>query len=516
MGSSSSQHLCANSSSSSSTVDFKNPIHMGYLWKFCETEYSSENIQFIIDVDRLRDLMALYLVPVWEQRNWRDTDEVVRILEQKGCNNDLNYRNTLEMASSILLGHCATEVAEVETSYSTKICKGRLGRNGGSIQMPVAGHRTTSVQSADMNRRESLGVCAPNEEASEAAPGPASFPNDHPGSSNKEHTSERASASGRALGGRIPFTLSAKDKVKAGGVWAEPPHLGFKQPRVLQGKGSTVAPSSVWPRNLAGKDLIDREIDRIWWTYLVDEAPRQVCVSQGILDRTRIRAKYFSLYGPDIFAEALLDPYRTMRADIVGRFMKSPECQDMFAFLSKPAPGPLPAAMSCADVPPATVSLFTYDDEDFLRCRSFSLRELVVDRYLYQQFHAYLSPLNMHVPLLGVRLLTIFEERVLANDHARAEEVAWQIYRYFVAKGAPHEVPLGVMDHKVVLLALTKPFMGMFKALKMHLCAMLVKHFEKYKLTEAYRSLHKVVIEILKKQGQNNQVIVKGGFRLWQ
>ena len=122
---------------------------------------------------------------------------------------------------------------------------------------------------------------------------------------------------------------------------------------------------------------------------------------------------------------------------------------------------------------------------------------------------------NLHVPLLGVRLLTIFEERVLANDEARAEEVAWEIYRYFVAKGAPHEVDLGTMDRKVVLLALTKPFMGMFKALKVLLCAQLVKHFEEYQATEKYRSLHKVIIDVLKKEGQSNQVIVKGGLRLW-
>lgn len=306
-------------------------------------------------------------------------------------------------------------------------------------------------------------------------------------------------------------TLSTKNK-NHDSVDVKP--TGFKHPRVPQDmSNSSYTANSTWPRNLAGKDLIDREIDRIWWTYLVDGGPRQVCVSQGILDRTRIRAKYYTLYGPDIFAEALLDPILTMRTDIFGRFVKSKEHKDMMRFLSKSHP--LPSVADSMNVPPATTFLFTYDDEDFLRCRSFSLRELVVDRNLYYQFYSYLLSRNMHVPLLGVRLLTIFEERVLANDEPRVEEVAWEIYRYFVAKGAPHEVEMGVMDYKVVLLALTKPFMGMFKALKMHLCAQLVEHFEGYKVTDAYRSLNKVIIAILKKQGQSNQIIVKSKFRLF-
>jgi hypothetical protein len=336
-----------------------------------------------------------------------------------------------------------------------------------------------------------------------------------PGHQHQPEPDSVSSTSNRAT----PFkptvkTVSSKEK---GGIGTK--QTGFKQPRTPQDptgspSGRTMS-SPTWPRNQAGKDLIDREIDRIWWTYLVEEAPRQVCVSQGILDRTRIRAKYFTMYGPDIFAEALLDPYLTMRTDIICRFVKSQEYRDMIRFLDKSYP--LPAVSDSMEVPPATVSLFTFDDEDFLRCRSFSLRELVVDRHLYGQFLAYLCPLNLHIPLLGVRLLTIFEERVLANDEPRAEEAAWEIFRYFVAKGAPHEVELGVMDYKVVLLALTKPFMGMFKALKVHLCAQLVKHFEDYKGTEAYRSLSKVVIDILKKQGQSNQIIVKAGFqfRLW-
>ena len=41
-----------------------------------------------MDVDRLRDLMMLHMRPVWEEKNWRELDMDVRILEVKGTMNE--------------------------------------------------------------------------------------------------------------------------------------------------------------------------------------------------------------------------------------------------------------------------------------------------------------------------------------------------------------------------------------------------------------------------------------------
>ena len=60
--------------------------------------------------------------------------------------------------------------------------------------------------------------------------------------------------------------------------------------------------------------MIDKEIVRIWKTYLDIDAVRLITVAPTVLKRTRMRAKYSALYGPDIFAEALIDAVKNIKS----------------------------------------------------------------------------------------------------------------------------------------------------------------------------------------------------------
>lgn len=57
------------------TIKMSNPLHCGYMLSFCENEYNTENLDFIIEVDRLRDNMLIDTVShAWQQKEWRDID----------------------------------------------------------------------------------------------------------------------------------------------------------------------------------------------------------------------------------------------------------------------------------------------------------------------------------------------------------------------------------------------------------------------------------------------------------
>ena len=60
--------------------------------------------------------------------------------------------------------------------------------------------------------------------------------------------------------------------------------------------------------------MIDKEIVRIWKTYLDIDAVRLITGAPTVLKRTRMRAKYSALYGPDIFAEALIDAVKNIKS----------------------------------------------------------------------------------------------------------------------------------------------------------------------------------------------------------
>ena len=72
---------------------------------------------------------------------------------------------------------------------------------------------------------------------------------------------------------------------------------------------------------------------------------------------------------------------------------------------------PLPPGETL-DCPPPSRSLFTVADLDMLPHRRFTCRELVSDRLLYQHFQEYLAMQGGRDKLLGVRMLSIFEERI--------------------------------------------------------------------------------------------------------
>lgn len=68
--------------------------------------------------------------------------------------------------------------------------------------------------------------------------------------------------------------------------------------------------------------------------------------------------------------------------------------------------------------------------------------------------------------------------RTRRQDWSHAEEVAWDIYCYFVAPGAAYEVPLEARVFREIQRCLASPHAHMFDALSAVLCAALKDRFQ--------------------------------------
>jgi hypothetical protein len=54
-----------------------NPLKCGYLLAFCESEYSTENIRYVLEIDRFRDSLAIDK-DSWSSRlDWRGIDQLL-------------------------------------------------------------------------------------------------------------------------------------------------------------------------------------------------------------------------------------------------------------------------------------------------------------------------------------------------------------------------------------------------------------------------------------------------------
>jgi hypothetical protein len=323
-----------------------------------------------------------------------------------------------------------------------------------------------------------------------------------------------------------------------------------------------------WPSKVVHRRFVDRRMKEIWDNYLSLSAPTEICIPAHIREKTFIRMNLVHMYGPTIFDEALLDPFVTLRNDLMPRFLTSPLCREMNSRLAFCAS--LPDADSLlVDGPLLMDSPFVRSTpEDFPPTRLFELNEMISDPFLYAQFLAHLRSHYCPENLLCVRKILEYEElytrwvfvdhslrmkslqlqsqlqaaiakpgagkqtRQVTRQHSlsfrsrnntnkvpllthvdkdvatsprvamqRSDAVllktipedvdacAWTIYRYFVAREAAYEIPLSVRQRKDIMIALARPDPRMFDALKATAMGLLTTNFNSYKFTHEYTTL---------------------------
>lgn len=165
-----------------------------------------------------------------------------------------------------------------------------------------------------------------------------------------------------------------------------------------------------WPSKVVHRRFVDRRLKDIWDNYVGETAATEICISELIRTRTKIRISLVHIYGPTVFNEALYDPYITLRNDVMPRFIVSQHYGEMNAritfSLRLPTADTLHVgAPLVADSPFAKSSIGDFPDS-----RKFELHEIIADCFLYGEFLAYLRAHFCPENLLCIRKILVFEE----------------------------------------------------------------------------------------------------------
>lgn len=358
-------------------IKLDNPVHCGYMLTFCESEFNTENLSFIIEVDRLRDNMLI------DSRNWQD----------------IGWR-------------------EIDAEFGFR---GNFLRDGTT---------PANKKSGDNDR----------------------------------------------------LTSKAQQ------------HMSFSE--------SSKRDTGIWPSKIVDKSQVEDCVKRIWEEYIEKNSPSQICLSSTVVERTAFRMKYFHIYGPDVFTEAVEEHMvNTVEADTLPRFSNSEICQKMSSLL---------CALYTSDslhVPRPPNNILKKSTVANLQNKLFELLEILSDGMLYDCLLRYLKEISAERCLLCLQMICVFENEIEKLQDDRSDEIAllveqytWSIYRYFLITNSDLEIPLSERDRKEIMRNLAKPVRGMFRSLRIASFEMLEAHFELYSKTEKYLHLNIVLIDAIELQ----------------
>jgi hypothetical protein len=261
---------------------------------------------------------------------------------------------------------------------------------------------------------------------------------------------------------------------------------------------ATTSKKRDWPSKKVNKHVVEKMVKKIWDTYLSETSYLEICVSPLAIINTVRRISHLDLYGPDAFAEALLEPLRTIQMDILPRFFASKVYLKMRAFQLKS--NPLPTAKSIFVPPPKKSKTLNKFQIALFEDRHFDLNEILQENFLYLQFLKYLEGIFCSENLLCVRMILIFEEEVSHKNFSEALRLSWYICNYFVRAGAAFEISLVLSERKEILLHLATPNLLMFSHLKRTVIRSLDDDFKTFTLTNTYCNLGKMLIQVTKQE----------------
>jgi hypothetical protein len=236
---------------------------------------------------------------------------------------------------------------------------------------------------------------------------------------------------------------------------------------------------------------IKSNIYNILHEYILDHAQHQVCISKCFISKTMKRIDLLPLYGPLIFEESVIDPIKTMKKDVLPRFLRS---NDFLAMINNLACcDPLPPASAMKLPPPKKNILNNNPLEYFTVDREFTLVQILIAEVLYHFFRVYLEQFHCAENLLCVRMIDFFEELKSKKLDEEADEFAQDIYRYFVAPGSAYEMSIMSKDRKNLMETLAVPKLGMFSRVRATAYVILEVNFVQFRDSDIYRELGRIM-----------------------
>ena len=251
-----------------------------------------------------------------------------------------------------------------------------------------------------------------------------------------------------------------------------------------------------WPSQYLSESSIREKIDRIYSLFIDNNAELQICFPHVVLERTMTRLNLINYYGPEAFEESLIDPLKTMKRDILPRFLRSNYYSELSFRLKSIETLPSASELEIP-IPPTNLS---FDPSQLSSERRFHLHEVVECRLLYTKFLSYLQGCFCSENLICYRMISLFEEKMITKQSVTS--ITWDIYRFFVAEGSAFEISLEYSNRKAILLQLAKPKIDCFAMVKKSAYSMLKTYFTSYKNTTEYQELASFILS--KQNGKSN------------
>jgi hypothetical protein len=260
-------------------------------------------------------------------------------------------------------------------------------------------------------------------------------------------------------------------------------------------------PEETWPSKTINREAIREFLVIIWDTFLAMNSNYWICMPSWTLTNTIKRMKLIHIYGPDCFEEALVDPEQTVQVDIYPRFVLSEEFRTWKRCQASWQPVPPPASKLRLPKPPSVIfSRYSLRDLEHGNVM-FTLQDLIDDRTLYVEFAKFLE-MNFAIEnLYCVRAIAIFREAMAEkNSEKLSFEVAWTVFRFFVATSCAYEISINFEDKKALKLSLASPVANMFDVVEQSALVQLKNQYQRYIMTKEYARLAHLALE-QKKQG---------------
>lgn len=245
----------------------------------------------------------------------------------------------------------------------------------------------------------------------------------------------------------------------------------------------------IWPSTKISENDVRIKIDEIFNEFIAHHAPSQICISADVYLRTQTRISLLHIYGTYVFDESLLDPFRTLKRDILPRFFNSKLYQEMIyrdTFVCNDA--------EVKDLhPPHPPSQSVLQHPHFKNGHHFDLNDILSYKELFSKFSIYSKKFYCIENLYCYRMIELFEIQACLRIDENVKDMAWNIYRFFVAEHSVHEVSISGGHRKKIMLQMGAPTWKMFEPIKQSVHSSLNTLFQKYSQTEEYLDLVKIL-----------------------
>lgn len=257
-----------------------------------------------------------------------------------------------------------------------------------------------------------------------------------------------------------------------------------------------------WPSSLIARDAVVEHVYFIWNKYLSDSAPHQICMPAKVLTNTKVRLENLHIYGREVFQEALMDPLKTLKRDVLPRFLSSKiyeSYQSRIALID----GHLPTAKELELTPPTESKVLYYaeDEIELNHLKTIDLTDVVCDYILYDSFLKYLRAIMSSENLLCARAIEVYRNYWVnvKKITPEIEDMAWIVFSYFVAQGSAFEVSVSHKRRKQVMQSLAAPSKQIFYRIDASVTQALKFHHENYFKSPFFINLPATILKEKKK-----------------